>query len=302
MIDYLLWEVILNGDSPVPTRVIDGVLQPVAPTTAEQRYQSGNGYHAVPLPYTGTFMPPKPDLVFNNASNDVETVHTAFNVKLSPTKPVNNLSHTHRPLAPIIEDWVSNLDDEFKTKTPQNVPSFVLPTKQVKSPRPSIKHVETSIPTANSKAAIPKPTSNGKCKKRKACFVCKSFDHLIKDCDYHAKKLAQTTARNHTKRGTHKKYAQMTLLNLQRHVVPAGVLTQSKLVPITTIRPVTTAIPKTSVTRPRQPKTVITKTNSPPKSHINQSPSPKTSTFPLKVTAVKAPMVNASQGVQGKWE
>nr|GFB71634.1 hypothetical protein [Tanacetum cinerariifolium] len=26
------------------------------------RYQSGDGYHAVPPPYTGTFMPPKPDL------------------------------------------------------------------------------------------------------------------------------------------------------------------------------------------------------------------------------------------------
>nr|GEV13477.1 hypothetical protein [Tanacetum cinerariifolium] len=36
MIDYSLWEVILNGDSPAPTRVIDGVLQPVAPTIAEQ--------------------------------------------------------------------------------------------------------------------------------------------------------------------------------------------------------------------------------------------------------------------------
>nr|GEW12243.1 putative ribonuclease H-like domain-containing protein [Tanacetum cinerariifolium] len=35
MIDYSLWEVILNGDSPVPTRVIEGVVQPVAPTTAE---------------------------------------------------------------------------------------------------------------------------------------------------------------------------------------------------------------------------------------------------------------------------
>nr|GEY24482.1 hypothetical protein [Tanacetum cinerariifolium] len=27
--DYSLWEVILNGDSPVPTRVVDGVLQPL---------------------------------------------------------------------------------------------------------------------------------------------------------------------------------------------------------------------------------------------------------------------------------
>nr|GEU54674.1 hypothetical protein [Tanacetum cinerariifolium] len=31
MTDYSLWEVILNGDSPVLTRVVEGVLQPVAP-------------------------------------------------------------------------------------------------------------------------------------------------------------------------------------------------------------------------------------------------------------------------------
>nr|GEX93517.1 hypothetical protein [Tanacetum cinerariifolium] len=36
MTDYSLWEVILNGDSPIPTRVIEGVVQPIAPTTAEQ--------------------------------------------------------------------------------------------------------------------------------------------------------------------------------------------------------------------------------------------------------------------------
>nr|GFB16646.1 hypothetical protein [Tanacetum cinerariifolium]GFB17783.1 hypothetical protein [Tanacetum cinerariifolium] len=42
MTDYSLWEVILNGDSPVPTRVIEGVVQPVAPTTAEQRLARKN--------------------------------------------------------------------------------------------------------------------------------------------------------------------------------------------------------------------------------------------------------------------
>nr|GEZ15223.1 hypothetical protein [Tanacetum cinerariifolium] len=94
--------------------------------------------HNVPPPYIGTCMPPKPDLVFHNAPNDVETVHTAFNVKRSPTKPDNDLSHTHRPLAPIIEDWVSDSEDESETKIPQNVPSFVQPTKQIKSPRPSV--------------------------------------------------------------------------------------------------------------------------------------------------------------------
>nr|GEW39100.1 hypothetical protein [Tanacetum cinerariifolium] len=47
---------------------------------------------------------------------------------------------------------------------------------------------------------------------------------------------------------------------------------------------------------------MVTKPNSPPKPHINCSPSPKASHFPPKVTAVKAPMVNAAKGVQGKWE
>nr|GEU33032.1 copia protein [Tanacetum cinerariifolium] len=81
-----------------------------------------------------------------------------------------------------------------------------------------------------------------------------------------------------------------------------AVFTQSKLVPITTVSPVTTAVPKTSVTRPRQAKIVVLKTNSPPRRHINHSPSPKDSNSPLRVTAVKAPMVNAAQVVQGKWE
>nr|GFB26388.1 hypothetical protein [Tanacetum cinerariifolium] len=147
------------------------------PSPIYVRYQSGNGYHDVPPPYTGTFMPPKPDLVFNNAPIAVETDHPAFTVTLSPTKPDQDMSHTIRPPAPIIEDWVSDSEDESETKTPQNVSSFVQPTEQVKYPRHSVQHDETSIPP---KTAIPKPTSNGKCSNRKACFVCKSLDHLIK--------------------------------------------------------------------------------------------------------------------------
>nr|GEZ32904.1 hypothetical protein [Tanacetum cinerariifolium] len=86
------------------------------PSPIYDRYQSEDGYHVVPPPYKGTFMPPKPDLVFHNAPNDVETVHAAFNVELSPTKPDNDLSHTHRPSAPIIEDRISHSEDEYETK------------------------------------------------------------------------------------------------------------------------------------------------------------------------------------------
>nr|GEV55415.1 ribonuclease H-like domain-containing protein [Tanacetum cinerariifolium] len=82
------------------------------PSPIYDRYQSRDGYHAVPLPYTGTFMPPKPDLVFHNAPYVDETVHTIFNVELSPSKPEKDLSSTPWPLAATIEDWVSDSEDD----------------------------------------------------------------------------------------------------------------------------------------------------------------------------------------------
>nr|GEV36692.1 hypothetical protein [Tanacetum cinerariifolium] len=248
------------------------------PSSLYDKFQSSDGYHVVPLPYTRTFMPPKPDLVFNNAPNGIETDHSAFNVKLSPTKTAQDLSQTYRPSAPIIEDCVSDSEDEYETKAPQIVP------------------IATPKPTS------PKPTSNGKRRNRKACFVCKSVDHLIKDCDYHAKKMAQPTARNHAHRVNHKQYAPMTHQNPQKHMVHAVVLTQSKTVPITVVRPVSATMPKLKVPRPRHAKPIVTKSNSPTKRRINRSPSPKASIFPPIVTVVKAPIVNAAQGMQGKLE
>nr|GEZ25554.1 putative zinc finger, CCHC-type [Tanacetum cinerariifolium] len=68
------------------------------------RYQSEEGYHDVPPPYTGTFMPPKPDLVFHDAPTANETVPTILNVKPNTTKPNKDLSQSNRPFAPITED------------------------------------------------------------------------------------------------------------------------------------------------------------------------------------------------------
>nr|GEV50378.1 putative reverse transcriptase domain-containing protein [Tanacetum cinerariifolium] len=53
---YSLWEVILNGDSPTPTRVVDGVVQVVAPTTAEQKLAKKNELKA-----RGTLLMTLPD-------------------------------------------------------------------------------------------------------------------------------------------------------------------------------------------------------------------------------------------------
>nr|GEZ85900.1 hypothetical protein [Tanacetum cinerariifolium] len=102
------------------------------------KFQPSDGCHVVPPPYTRTFMPPKPNLVFNIAPTAVKTDHPAFTIQLSPTKPAQDLSYTNRPTTPIIEDWVSNSEDESETKAPQIVPSFVQSTEQVKSPKHSV--------------------------------------------------------------------------------------------------------------------------------------------------------------------
>nr|GEU53365.1 retrovirus-related Pol polyprotein from transposon TNT 1-94 [Tanacetum cinerariifolium] len=197
--DYSLWEVILNGYSPLPTRIVDGLLPlqskdmkqinsddleeidlkwkmamltmrarrkcrsprdnrnkettrrtvPAAVSTSNalvskcnvvggydwsfqadeeptnyalmaytssclsissgsdnenDRYKIGEGYHDVPPTYTGTFLPPKPNLVFINDPNASELVDNVFTVESSSNKPCKEMFKTLRPDAPIVED------------------------------------------------------------------------------------------------------------------------------------------------------------------------------------------------------
>nr|GEX33804.1 hypothetical protein [Tanacetum cinerariifolium] len=73
--DYSLWEVILNGDSSAPTRVIEGVVQPIVLTTAEQRLARKNELKA-----RGTLLmalPDKHQLKFN-IHKDAKTLMEAI--------------------------------------------------------------------------------------------------------------------------------------------------------------------------------------------------------------------------------
>nr|GEX11184.1 hypothetical protein [Tanacetum cinerariifolium] len=75
MTDYSLWEVILNGESPVPNQIVEGVLQPVAPTTAEQGLARKNELKA-----RGTLLmalPDKHQLKFNS-HKDAKTLMEAI--------------------------------------------------------------------------------------------------------------------------------------------------------------------------------------------------------------------------------
>nr|GEV98082.1 putative ribonuclease H-like domain-containing protein [Tanacetum cinerariifolium] len=190
------------------------VSMPTSPV--HDRYKSGEGYHDVPPPYTGTFMPSKPDLVFHDVSTVSETVPTVFNVKPSTTKPTKDMSQSNRPSAPIIEDWVSDSEDESE--------------------------VEHHTQAKNLRNDIPKSRVHRHSWNRKACFVCKSVNHLIKDYDCYKKNMVQKHVWNHAMRVSHQNYARITYPHSQKHVVPTSVLTRSRLIPLNAARPVTTAI------------------------------------------------------------
>nr|GEV63069.1 hypothetical protein [Tanacetum cinerariifolium] len=115
-------------------------------------------YHAVPPPYTKTFMPPRPDLVFHNAPTVSETVSTIFNVDPSTTKPTKDMSHSNKPSAPIIEDWVSDSEDEYEGKPmpTQKAPSFVQTSEHVKTPKTSVKPLKHPTQAENLRKDIPK--------------------------------------------------------------------------------------------------------------------------------------------------
>nr|GEV97375.1 ribonuclease H-like domain-containing protein [Tanacetum cinerariifolium] len=101
---------------------------------ANDRYKAGEWYHVVPLPYTGNFMPLRPDLSFaglydsvfkSTISETITNVHktktsTSKNSKESMEKP-----KTVRPSALIIKDYESDSDDdcELRPSIKQNKPS-----------------------------------------------------------------------------------------------------------------------------------------------------------------------------------
>nr|GEU35102.1 hypothetical protein [Tanacetum cinerariifolium] len=91
MTNYSLWEVILDGDSPIPTRIIDGVVQPVAPTTAEQRLDRKNE-----LKDRGTLLmdlPDKHQLKFN-INKDAKTLMEAIEKWFGRNKETKKVQKT----------------------------------------------------------------------------------------------------------------------------------------------------------------------------------------------------------------
>nr|GFC36865.1 hypothetical protein [Tanacetum cinerariifolium] len=203
-----------------------------------------------------------------------------------------------RPSAPIIEDWVSDSEDDNMPQVTKDVPSFAQSPKLVISPRHS---GLLSYPPMSVAPPIPLRTnspSKGLRRTKKTCFVCKSKTHLIKDCDFYARKLAQ---KSYASRDIHKQYAPMNHSKFSLHKVSAAAPSKSQPVLTTTVRTVSVVKPKFSKTRPNIASHDVSNSKSPLRRHFTQHPSSKPSTSPPRVPAAKPSAISVAQNNHGKW-
>nr|GEY05169.1 ribonuclease H-like domain-containing protein [Tanacetum cinerariifolium] len=408
MTDYSLWEVILNGDSPAPTRVVDGVLQPVSPTTVEQRLARKNELKA-----HGTMLmalPDKHQLKFNT-HKDAKTLMKAI------AKGLEGIQRLRRNKTDLEEQSLNDLFNSLKiyeakvkssssaSTTTQNI-AFVSSsntniTNEPVSAAASVSAVNAKIPVSSlpnvdslSMAVIylffgsqsnSPHLENDDLKQIDADDLAemdlKWKGHFAKECrspkDARRNSAAEPQRRNvpaetYTSNALVSQYDGVgsydwsfqaeeeptnyvlmaisfsssssdnelsptkpdqdlsytnrpsapiiedwvsnskdesetkTPQNVLSFVQPTEPHVKTSILKPTSngkrrnrkacFVPISTVVPKVSVTRPRQAKSVVTNTNSPPRRHIKCSPSPKACTFPPKVTVVKAPMVNAAKG------
>ncbi|GJV03632.1 hypothetical protein Tco_1337201 [Tanacetum coccineum] len=211
--------------------------------------KSDKGYHAVPPPFTGNFIPRKPDLTFmdeivESENMDVTIVVTPGNVKTveSNLESANLKSNgdavesktirknSFRP--PVIEDW--NSDDESEVEIipkDKTVRSSTEKIKFIKTARETVEKVETSKQNKHYPRGNQRNWNNLMSQRlgsdfkmiNKACFVCGSFEHLHYVCD----KMVIRLVWNNSSRVNHKNFAnKISYPYANRRFVPQAVLTR----------------------------------------------------------------------------
>ncbi|GJW47445.1 putative ribonuclease H-like domain-containing protein [Tanacetum coccineum] len=126
------------------------------------RFKTGEGFHEVLPPYTGNYMPPRPDLsfagldesVFKSAVRKTTTSVPETETSISKTsKDIVEKPKTVRPSAPIIEEWDTDNDNDsvFRPKSDQTKLkftkiNFVKYIKNVKSVNKENTHRQVEYP------------------------------------------------------------------------------------------------------------------------------------------------------------
>ncbi|GJX43519.1 hypothetical protein Tco_0260195 [Tanacetum coccineum] len=99
---------------------------------------------------------------------------------------------------------------------------------------------------------------------KKACFVCGSYSHLIKDCDFHEKRMAKKSVLKNIGKDTGQReikpvWNSVQRINHQNKFVPSAVLTRSGRVPVSAAKQ--SSLRATSSTSTFRPVNIATHTN-----------------------------------------
>ncbi|GJT89959.1 putative ribonuclease H-like domain-containing protein [Tanacetum coccineum] len=233
------------------------------------------GMHAVPHPMTGIYIPSGPDKEIDDSqftygpkqskpsesdarSSDINTCESNCSEETHESMPepvVNEPKVVSQPKvwsdAPIIEEYESDSEDEhvFLPTKEHETPSFAFinTVKHVKTPRQTVKEQNTcsQSPKPDKKdcsGLMAKKLGLGYGFTKKACFVCGSFSHLIRDCDFHEKMMAkQAELNNRMSKGSGQRkirpvWNNVQRLNHQNQFVPKAVLTRTGKIQVNTAR------------------------------------------------------------------
>ncbi|GJU66429.1 ribonuclease H-like domain-containing protein [Tanacetum coccineum] len=213
--------------------------------------KKGLGYNTVPPLLTGLFAPPSVDLSSLGIEKFKEPKFEGYGVKVTKSASENVSKEVKKTSdAPIIEDWVSDCDEDE---------TVVLESLNVQKPKQADQPRKVSQNPRNNSTSwnTPKPKKLGVGFQftPKACFVCGSFNHLIKDCDFHDKKMVQKPVLNNVKKVTGQREVRpvwtnamrvnhQNFSNSKRNFAPKAVLTKSGLIPVSAARPINTAVHK----------------------------------------------------------
>nr|GEW14640.1 hypothetical protein [Tanacetum cinerariifolium] len=194
------------------------------------RFKKGKGYHAVSPPYTGNYMPLRADLsflglddyVFKSKESDIEDGN------VFKTKEVKKTVKPSLEKIEFVNARNTTVENENKAKKPR---------KFSQSPRGNKR---------NWNGLMTQRLGDGFKFKKKSCFVCGSFNHLTKDCDFYENKMIEKSVLNNkgkitgpkeirpvwdnTARVNHQ--SKLTHPHPKRNIVPVAVLTKSRQVPV----------------------------------------------------------------------
>ncbi|GJZ98889.1 putative ribonuclease H-like domain-containing protein, partial [Tanacetum coccineum] len=257
----------------------------------------------------------KVGLGYDSQMNESEVVHSVFNSRESD---VNDSPDTD-----------SDNDSVFRPKSDQTKPkltkiNFVKSNENVKSVNKENTHRQVEYPRKSQSPRENRRNWNGMMTQKlgngfefikKACFVCGSFNHLIKDYDFHDNKMIEKPVLNNKGRVTGQREIRQVWNNAQRvnhqnklthshpklKFVPTAVLTKSGKVLVNVVkqsslraaslisiaRPVNTAALKSKV-NDELPKTYsYFKAHSPVRRAFNQKSTIKTNNLNEKVKTAK---------------